>query len=150
MWLDLARFAFRHIQDRSWLSWGGLLLTQLANEVPKDPRTRLHSLSSSVSLLTIPIFFLAVISDSPALLKRISSPQEAPDVSLGTTPERQSRNATPVPPTHPSSTTNVSNTTVPLSPAKTSPKAIPTGPRKRKAIETTDLVEDDNPIPTPA
>jgi hypothetical protein len=87
MWLDLACFAFQHVQDQSWLSWGGLLLTQLANEVPKDPRTRLHSLSSSVSLLTIPIFFLAVISDSPALLKRISSPHEAPDVSLGTTPE---------------------------------------------------------------
>jgi hypothetical protein len=150
MWLDLAHFAFRHVQDRSWLSWGGFLLTQLANEVPTDPCTRLHSLSSSVCLLSVPIFFLAVISDSPALLKRISSPQEAPDISLGTTPERQSRNVTPVPPTHPSSASNIPKTTVSLSPAKTSPKAIPTGPRKRKAIEANGPVEADKPIPTPA
>jgi hypothetical protein len=33
-----------------------------------------------------------------------------------------------MPPTHPSSTSNVPKTTVTLSPAKTSPKAIPTGP----------------------
>jgi len=125
------------------------LLTQLANEVPKDPRTQLHSLFSSVPLLTTPIFFPAVISDSPALLKRISSPQEAPDVSLGTTPERQSQNATPVPSIQPLSTTNVPKTTVPPSLTKTSPKAIPTGPRKRKAIEAADPVETDDPIPSP-
>jgi hypothetical protein len=150
MWLDLARFVFQHIQDRSWLSWGGLLLTKLASEVPKDPRTWPHYLSLLVSLLSVPIFFLAVISDSPALLKRISSPQEAADVTLGTTPEHQSRNATPVPPIQPSSTTNVPNTTAPLSPTKTSPKAIPTGPRKRKAIEAADPVETDDPTPAPA
>jgi hypothetical protein len=105
---------------------------------------------SFTSLLSGSVSFLAVISDSPALLKRISSPQEAADVSLGTTPEWQSRNAMPVPPIQPSSTANVPNTTVPLSPAKTSPKAIPTGPRKRKAIEAADPVEADNPITTPA
>jgi hypothetical protein len=63
--------------------------------------------------------------------------------------ERQSRNAMPVPPTHPSSTTNAPKTTVPPSPAKTSPKAIPTGPRKRKTIEAADPVETDDPIPSP-
>jgi hypothetical protein len=150
MWLDLAQFTFRHVQDRSWLSWGGLLLTQLASEVPKDPRMWPHCLFPPVSLLSGPVSFLAVISDSPALLKRISSPQEAPDVSLGTTPEHQSRNATPVPPNQPSLTTNVPKTTVPLSPAKTSPKAIPTGPQKRKAIEAADPVKTNDPITTPA
>jgi hypothetical protein len=54
-----------------------------------------------------------------------------------------------VPPIQPSLTANVPNTTVPLSPAKTSPKAIPTGPRKQKAIEAIDPVEADDPIMTP-
>jgi hypothetical protein len=66
------------------------------------------------------------------------------------TPEHQSQNSMPVPPNQPSLTANVPKTTVPLSPAKISPKAIPTGPQKWKAIEAADPVETNNPITTPA
>jgi hypothetical protein len=48
------------------------------------------------------------------------------------------------------STAIIPNTTISLSPAKTTPKALPTGPRKWKAIEAHDPVEADDPILTPA
>jgi hypothetical protein len=64
-------------------------------------------------------------------------------------PERQSRDSTPVSLNQPSSAMNISKPIAPLSPIKTPPKTIPTGPQKHKAVEADEPVVPNDPVMAP-